>query len=66
MGNEPVKFIELYMPGGHEEYMKVLSNLFQGGKRPQPGALDALAKRYDIHFDWPKLKPLMEKYKLRL
>lgn len=66
VGNEPAKFIELFVPGGHEAYMNTLADLFIGGKRPQPGTLDALAKQFDIEFDWPRLKPLMDKYKVRL
>jgi len=66
VGTEPAKFIELFVPGGHEAYMNALSDLFIGGKRPKPGDLDALAQRFDIHFDWPMLKVVMDKYKVHL
>lgn len=65
-GTEPAKFIELYVPGGHEAYMQALSDMFIGGKRPEPGALEGLAKKFDIAFDWALLKPIMDKYKVHL
>ena len=65
-GNKPVKFIELYSPGGHEAYMNELSELFLNNKRPRPGALDLLAQKYDITFDWGKLNMIINTYKVRL
>lgn len=65
-GKVPTKLIELYVPGGHEAYMSELSDLFVNNSRPAPGALDKLATKYDIIFDWPKLKGIMEKYKVHL
>ena len=65
-GTEPAKFIELYVPGGHEAYMEALADMFIGGKRPEPGALESLAKKFDIAFDWAMLKPIMDKYKVHL
>jgi len=65
-GTKPVKFIELYSPGGHESYMSELSDLFLNNKRPRPGALDLLAQKHDITFDWTKLKTIMDTYRVRL
>lgn len=65
-GSQPAKFIELYAPAGHEAYMTALSHLFKDNQRPKPGDLDKLAKTYDIHFDWPKLKEIMDTYHVRL
>lgn len=65
-GKETAKFIELYSPAGHEAYMNALADLFSGGGRPKPGDLEKLAQRFDIIFDWPKLKTITEKYKVRL
>ena len=65
-GKNPAKFIELYVPGGHEAYMNDLADLFINNARPAPGALDKLATKYDITFDWPKLKEVMDKYKVHL
>ncbi|WP_197413266.1 cupin domain-containing protein [Pedobacter sp. Leaf176] len=65
-GAQPAKFIELYVPGGHEAYMQALADMFIGGKRPQPGALEGLAKKFDINFDWAMLKAVMDKYKVHL
>ena len=65
-GTKPAKFIEIYSPGGHEAYMNELSDLFIQNQGPKPGALDLLAKKYDITFDWPKLKVIMDTYKVHL
>ena len=65
-GKETAKFIELYVPGGHEGYMEALSAYFVNGQRPKPGDLESLAQRFDIKFDWPKLKMVIDKYKVHL
>lgn len=65
-GTKPAKFIELYAPGGHEAYMNALADLFKDNQRPQDGALDKLAQVYDIHFDWSRLKEIMDTHKVRL
>lgn len=46
--------------------MNELSDLFLNNQRPKPGALDMLAKKYDIEFDWPRLKLTMDRYKVPL
>lgn len=65
-GKVPVKFIELYLPGGHEAYMQELTTLFADGKVPKPEAVDAVAKKHDIEFFWDQLPALLEKYKIHL
>ncbi|WP_084523932.1 cupin domain-containing protein [Adhaeribacter aquaticus] len=65
-GKVPVKFIELYLPGGHEVYMQQLTDLFVNGRTPKPEEVDALAKKHDIEFFWDQLPPLLKKYKVRL
>jgi mannose-6-phosphate isomerase-like protein (cupin superfamily) len=65
-GSEPAKFIEIYSPGGHEAYMNELSDQFLGNRRPAPGALNLMAEKYDISFDWPRLKVIMDTYRVRL
>lgn len=65
-GKVPAKFIELYVPGGHEAYMNDLADMFINNARPAPGALDKLATKYDIIFDWPKLKEIMDTYQVQL
>jgi mannose-6-phosphate isomerase-like protein (cupin superfamily) len=65
-GPVPVKFIELYLPGGHEAYMQELTTLFENGRTPQPSELDAVARKYDIEFFWDQLPPLLQKYQVRL
>lgn len=65
-GKTPARYIELFSPGGHEEYMKELAQLFENGKRPKPDDLSKLASRHDITFHFDKLKGLMDKYKVHL
>ncbi|MEE1945975.1 cupin domain-containing protein [Pedobacter sp. KR3-3] len=65
-GTTPAKFIELYSPAGHEAYMKALAKLFEDGKKPQPDDLAKLADKYDIVFEFEKLKGIMDKYKVHL
>jgi mannose-6-phosphate isomerase-like protein (cupin superfamily) len=65
-GKVPAKFIELYLPGGHEAYMQQLTDLFINSRTPKPEELDALAKMHDIEFFWDQLPPLLKKYKVRL
>lgn len=65
-GTVPVKFIEIYTPAGHEAYMSELSEQFLNNQNPKPGALDFLAQKYDIAFDWPKLQWIMDTYQVRL
>jgi mannose-6-phosphate isomerase-like protein (cupin superfamily) len=65
-GNTPAKVIELYSPGGHEDYMKELASFFENGARPGPDKLQQLATRYDIVFQFDKLEEIMKKYKVTL
>ena len=65
-GKTPAKTIELYLPGGHEEYMHQLAALFANGKQPSRDVLAALGEKNDVHFDFAKLPAIMDKYKVRL
>ena len=65
-GKVPAKFIELYIPGGHEAYMQELTTLFENGRRPKPEEVDAVAKKHDIEFFWDQLPAILKKYKVRL
>lgn len=65
-GKVPAKFIELYIPGGHEAYMQELTTLFAGGRTPKPEEVDAVAKKHDIEFFWDQLPDLLNKYKVHL
>ena len=65
-GKVPVKFIELYLPGGHEVYMQELTALFVNGRIPKPEEVNAVAQKHDIEFFWDQLPPLLEKYKVHL
>ncbi|MEO5943841.1 MAG: cupin domain-containing protein [Ferruginibacter sp.] len=65
-GDIPAKFIELYAPGGHEAYMKGLTKLFEGNKRPTAADLKKLGDQYDITFEFDKLEGVIKKYNVHL
>jgi hypothetical protein len=65
-GKVPAKFIELYLPGGHEAYMQELTTLFVNGRKPKPEEVDAVTKKHDIEFFWDQLPGLLKKYKVHL
>lgn len=65
-GPQPVRFIEMYLPGGHEAYMLELAELLAKNQQPPPGALDELGRRHDVEFFWDRLPAIMQKYKVRL
>lgn len=65
-GPVPARFIEMYLPGGHERYMEELTTLFENGRQPRPGEVDAIARKHDIEFFWDELPALLAKYKVRL
>jgi len=61
-GNVASRAIEMYIPGGHEEYMKALTELFANPVPPTPDEVGLLGKRYDTTFAWDRLPILMKKY----
>ena len=62
----PVRFIEMYLPGAHEAYMREIGVLLTNNPQPPTGALEAIAKRHDIEFLWDRLPPLLARHKVRL
>ena len=65
-GSRPVRFIEMYLPGAHEAYMRDLAALLARNSQPPPAELDALAKSHDIEFLWDRLPAILQKHKVRL
>lgn len=65
-GSRPVRFIEMYLPGAHEAYMRDLAALLARNAEPPPAALDALARRHDIEFFWDRLPAIVQKYNVKL
>jgi len=63
---QTAKFIDIYLPGGHEEYMMDLAKLFENNAKPKPDDLAALASKYDIIFSWDRLQAIIDKYKVHL
>ena len=65
-GSVPAKTIDIYVPGGHEEYLKDLASLFDNGNRPKPDDFKRLEKQHDIKYRFDLLPGIMEKYKVHL
>jgi len=60
------RFVDIYIPGGHEEYMFALAKLFENNGRPQKEDFTFLEQKYDIVYFWDKLPEIMAKYKIHL
>ncbi|MBE7178395.1 MAG: cupin domain-containing protein [Mucilaginibacter polytrichastri] len=65
-GKTAVRYIDIYLPAGHEEYLKELAALFENDARPKPEDFTGLASRHDIEFHWKLLPELMKKYNVHL
>lgn len=58
------KFIDMYLPGGFEEYLIKICEIYKKYGRVEPAEVDKFAKDYDIEVHFELLGPLLEKYKL--
>lgn len=65
-GTETAKFIDIYLPGIHEEYMQDLAKLFENNKQPQKEDFVALALKHDIVYFWEKLPDIMAAHNVHL
>lgn len=65
-GRRPVRFIEMYLPGAHEAYMREIGALLTRDPQPPTAALEAIATRHDIEFLWDRLPPLLARHNVRL
>jgi mannose-6-phosphate isomerase-like protein (cupin superfamily) len=65
-GTVDARFIELYIPAGHEQFMQELTNLFINGKIPTHQQVTQLGERFDTHFQWDQLPEVLNKYKVHL
>lgn len=65
-GQVPARSIEIYIPGGHEAYMKEIATIFQATPQPERSVMDEIAARYDVHFVWDRLSAILEKHKIKL
>ena len=65
-GNVDARFIELYVPAGHEQFMKELTHLFIDNKIPTKKEITKLGEKFDTHFQWDQLPEVLNKYKVHL
>ena len=62
----PARFVDIYIPGGHEDYMADLGKLFENNGRPKKEDFTLLEQKHDIVYFWDKLPEIMSKYKVHL
>lgn len=65
-GKTDARFIELYIPAGHEEFMQALTKMFENNQRPTHEELTRLGEKFDTHFQWGQLPEVMSKYQVHL
>lgn len=65
-GTVPARFIELYIPAGHEVFMQALTELFIGNKIPSQQEVTDLGEKYDTHFKWDQLPEVMKQNNVHL
>jgi quercetin dioxygenase-like cupin family protein len=63
-GDTPLRFIELIIPGGFDEYFARLSPLLQAAGGPDPAAIQSLAAEYGIEFNFESVPEICERFGL--
>lgn len=64
-GPTPLRFIEIILPGGFDEYFARLSPLLQDAGGADPAAIGALAAAYGIEFDFAQTPAICERFGLQ-
>lgn len=65
-GSIAARFIELYIPAGHEAFMQNLADLFIDNKIPSQQQVTDLGEKYDTHFKWDQLPEILKQYNVHL
>ncbi len=65
-GKVDARFIELYIPAGHEQFMQGLTDMFIDNKIPTQEQINQLGEKFDTHFQWDQLPEVLTKYKVHL
>ena len=65
-GTIAARFIELYIPAGHEVFMQHLADLFIDNKIPSQKQVSELGEKYDTHFKWDQLPDVLKQYNVHL
>ncbi len=61
----PAKIIDIYLPGGFEEYLKKLCEVYQKYGKIETAEVEKFVKTYDIELHFELLGPLIGKYGLK-
>lgn len=59
-------FIDMFLPGGFEEYLYELCNLYQKFGKIEPAEVGKFAHKYDIEVHFELIEPIVKKYGLKL
>lgn len=62
---KPAKIIDIYLPGGFEEYLKKLCDVYKKYGKIEIAEVKKFVKNYDIELHFELLGPLIEKYGLK-
>lgn len=63
-GDQPLRFIELLLPGGFDDYFRRLSPMLQKAGGADPAAIAAMAAEFGIEFDFDGVPALCERFGL--
>jgi mannose-6-phosphate isomerase-like protein (cupin superfamily) len=61
-GDEPLRFIELLIPGGVDEYFQQISSMLQAASAPDPAVVRRMAAEYGIEFDFESVPSLCNRF----
>ena len=61
-GDEPLRFIELLIPGGVDEYFQQISSMLQAASAPDPAVVRRMAAEYGIEFDFESVPSLCDRF----
>ena len=65
-GTVDARFIELYIPAGHERFMQALAGLFSDHTVPTHDQINRLGQKFDTHFHWDELPEVLSTYQIHL
>ena len=59
------KFVDIFLPGGFEEYLFKLAELFHKNGKIDPAEVSKFASNYDIEVRFDLIEPIIKKYGLK-
>jgi mannose-6-phosphate isomerase-like protein (cupin superfamily) len=65
-GTAPLRFVEVLLPGGFDDYFQQLSQLFQAGSCPTPAAMGAIASAFGLDVDLDETGRICQRFGVTL